>query len=143
MPVQFWSAECLKWSIVTRAHVPRQAPSRRTAPASAKKLGTKRDSRDFVLWKKCGEDRVISDCHFAVQLNHFIPGFLSYSVAVFLKRQSDITLGEDDPWWASPWGPGRPGAPGALDRASPNLWGEPAWGQRSVFSVISYIAFSC
>ena len=31
------------------------------------------------------DDRVISDCHFAVQLNHFIPGFLSYSVAVFLK----------------------------------------------------------
>ena len=29
--------------------------------------------------------RVISDCHFAVQLNHFIPGLLSYSVAVFLK----------------------------------------------------------
>jgi hypothetical protein len=33
--------------------------------------------------------RVISDCHFAVQLNHFIPGFLSYSVAVLLKLQSD------------------------------------------------------
>jgi hypothetical protein len=30
-------------------------------------------------------DRVISDCHFAVQLNHFRPIFLSYSVAVFLK----------------------------------------------------------
>ena len=29
--------------------------------------------------------RVISDCHFSVHLNHFIPGFLSYSVAVFLK----------------------------------------------------------
>jgi hypothetical protein len=29
--------------------------------------------------------RVISDCHFAVQLGHFIPDFLSYSVAVFLK----------------------------------------------------------
>jgi hypothetical protein len=29
--------------------------------------------------------RVISDCHFAVQLNRFTPGFLSYSVAVFLK----------------------------------------------------------
>jgi hypothetical protein len=28
--------------------------------------------------------RVISDCHFAVPLNHFIPVFLSYSVAVFL-----------------------------------------------------------
>ena len=30
-----------------------------------------------------GAPRVISDCHFAVQLTHFIPGFLSYSVAVF------------------------------------------------------------
>ena len=36
--------------------------------------------------------RVISECRFSVQLNHFIPGFRSYSVAVFLKRQSDITL---------------------------------------------------
>jgi hypothetical protein len=33
--------------------------------------------------------RVISDCHFAVQLNHFIPGFLSYSVPVF----SNVTIG--------------------------------------------------
>jgi hypothetical protein len=29
--------------------------------------------------------RVISDCHFAVPLNQFIPGFLYYSIAVFLK----------------------------------------------------------
>ena len=34
-------------------------------------------------------NRVISDCHFPVQLNHFIPGFLSYSVAVFSK----VTIG--------------------------------------------------
>jgi hypothetical protein len=32
-----------------------------------------------------GAIRVISDCHFSVQLNHFMPGFLSYSVPVFLK----------------------------------------------------------
>jgi hypothetical protein len=32
-----------------------------------------------------GARRVISDCHFAVQRDHFIPGFLSYSGAVFLK----------------------------------------------------------
>ena len=32
-----------------------------------------------------GSCRVISDCHFSVQLNHFMPGFLSYSVPVFLK----------------------------------------------------------
>jgi hypothetical protein len=36
-----------------------------------------------------GLPRGISDCHFAVQLNHFIPGFLSYSVAVFSK----VTIG--------------------------------------------------
>jgi hypothetical protein len=36
--------------------------------------------------------RVTPDCHFAVQLNRLMPGFLSYSVAVFLKWQSDITL---------------------------------------------------
>jgi hypothetical protein len=29
--------------------------------------------------------RVISNRHFSVQLNHFIPGFLSYSVPVFLR----------------------------------------------------------
>jgi hypothetical protein len=29
--------------------------------------------------------RVISDCQFSVLLDHFIPVFLSYSVAVFLK----------------------------------------------------------
>ena len=32
-----------------------------------------------------GALRVIFDCHFIVQLHHFIPGFLSYPVAVFLK----------------------------------------------------------
>ena len=32
-----------------------------------------------------GGDRFISNCHFAVQPNHFIPGFLSYSVAAFQK----------------------------------------------------------
>ena len=41
------------------------------------------------LWhsrkKLDGVDRAISDCHFSVQLNHFIPGFLSYSVPVSLK----------------------------------------------------------
>jgi hypothetical protein len=40
-----------------------------------------------------GLNRVISDCHSTVQLNHFIPGFLSHSVAVFLRWQSDMTLG--------------------------------------------------
>jgi hypothetical protein len=32
-----------------------------------------------------GVPGVISDGHFPAQPNHFIPGFLSYSVAVFLK----------------------------------------------------------
>jgi hypothetical protein len=35
--------------------------------------------------KRGGAVRVISDCHFAVPLNHFIPGFLSNSVAAFRK----------------------------------------------------------
>jgi hypothetical protein len=39
----------------------------------------------FGSYVQCVCPRVISDCHFAVQLNHFIPGFLSYSVAVILK----------------------------------------------------------
>ena len=39
----------------------------------------------FIDCEGLGAVRVISDCHFAVQLNHFISGFLSYSVAVFLK----------------------------------------------------------
>jgi hypothetical protein len=34
----------------------------------------------------------MSDCHFAVQLNHFIPGSLSYSLAVFLNRKLDLSL---------------------------------------------------
>ena len=32
-----------------------------------------------------GANRAIPDCHFAVQLNHFIPGFRSYSVAGSLE----------------------------------------------------------
>jgi hypothetical protein len=39
----------------------------------------------YVLETAAGVTRVISDCHFAVQLNYFIPGFLSYLVAAFLK----------------------------------------------------------
>jgi hypothetical protein len=39
----------------------------------------------FITGDRGGAARVISDCHFAVQLNHFIPGFLSYTVAVFRK----------------------------------------------------------
>ena len=40
-----------------------------------------------------GESRVVAGCHFAVRLNHLIPGSRSYSVAVVLKWQSGITLG--------------------------------------------------
>jgi len=40
-----------------------------------------------------GESRVVAGCHFAVRLNHLIPGSRSYSVAVILKWQSGITLG--------------------------------------------------
>jgi hypothetical protein len=37
----------------------------------------------YTLWRT--RARVISDCHFAVQLNRFMPGFLSCLVAVFRK----------------------------------------------------------
>jgi hypothetical protein len=59
--------------------------------------GTPRDPsgyqpRDALALPELGRDadqgrvpRVIPGCHFSVQLNHFIPGFLSYSVAVVLK----------------------------------------------------------
>jgi hypothetical protein len=61
-------------------------PSRATLAGCcslAAALTTRRDERR--AWLHQHEGRAISDCHFAVQLNHFIPGFLSYSVAVFLK----------------------------------------------------------
>jgi hypothetical protein len=59
------------------------------------------------LYKSCTERRdggeedgvepgVTSDCHFPVQLNRLITGFLSYSVADFLGRR----LGSDRPWSA-------------------------------------------
>jgi hypothetical protein len=51
-----------------------------------------------------GDPRVIPDRHFSVQLSHFMPGFRSYSVPVFLKRQSDITLG-DRRYASISWGP--------------------------------------
>jgi hypothetical protein len=35
--------------------------------------------------KSWGASWVIPDCHFQIQLNHFIPGLLSYTEAVFLK----------------------------------------------------------
>ena len=49
-----------------------------------------------------GAARDISDCHTAVPLHHFIPGSLSYSVAIFLKCQSDITPGAADTLSAFP-----------------------------------------
>jgi hypothetical protein len=50
-------------------------------------------NRTQYLSSDVGATRVMSDCHFAVPLNQFIPGFLSNSVAVFRKWQSDTTLG--------------------------------------------------
>jgi hypothetical protein len=52
--------------------------------------GRKRFLRMFPAGRALQPDhgglrRVIFDCHFAVQLGHFIPVLLSYSVAVFLK----------------------------------------------------------
>jgi hypothetical protein len=60
----------------------------RFAGRAASQLLT-RNTWDQLWLQAFGDDiaaqAIISDCHFAVQLNHFIPGFLSYSVAVFLK----------------------------------------------------------
>jgi hypothetical protein len=39
----------------------------------------------FVLYDEEPVDSVTSDRHVSVQLDHFIPGFLSYSVPVFLQ----------------------------------------------------------
>ena len=36
---------------------------------------------------------IVTPHRFAVHLNHFMPDFLLYSVAVFLKWQSDLSLG--------------------------------------------------
>jgi hypothetical protein len=71
--------------------------------------------------------RVISGCQFAVQLNHFIPGFRSYSVDVYVNRQSDITLGAD-PLHAHAWArppvslPRRRRGAGGGVRRRPGLW---------------------
>jgi hypothetical protein len=61
------------------------AHPRRSSMASAGRSARDRDRGCVSDSQAGGAPRVISDCHFAVQLNHFIPGFLSYSVAVFLK----------------------------------------------------------
>ena len=60
----------------------RPAGSWRHGPAAAGLGGLRLRRADRA---RRGAHRVISDCHFAVQLNHFIPGFLSYSVAVCRK----------------------------------------------------------
>ena len=53
---------------------------------------------DHAALHLLGQPSVISDCHFAVQLNHFIPSFLSYSVPLCLKRKCDRTLGQLGPY---------------------------------------------
>jgi hypothetical protein len=42
-----------------------------------------------------GALRVIADCHFAVQLNQFMPGLLSYLVTVFSRK---MTIGFIPRW---------------------------------------------
>ena len=61
-----------------RAWQPQGHDCRRGWPAGRRGGGTD-------LARGRGGGRVISDCHFVVLLNHFIPGFLSYSVAVCLR----------------------------------------------------------
>ena len=48
------------------------------------------------LLGRCGDEdgKLRATCHFLAQLNHFIPGFRSYSVAVPRKRRSDLSPGE-------------------------------------------------
>jgi len=48
-------------------------------------LGYARSTAEELQYITEVSDRVMSDCHFAVPLNHFTPGFLSNSVAVFRK----------------------------------------------------------
>ena len=41
---------------------------------------------------QCGGGKIIPGCQVAVQLSHFTPDSRTDSVAIFLKRQSEITL---------------------------------------------------
>jgi hypothetical protein len=58
------------------------APRRPLAEARA---GAERSAAAAVRAIRHLPGRVISDCHFAAQLDHLTPDSLSYSVAVFLK----------------------------------------------------------
>jgi hypothetical protein len=62
----------------------RGAPPRPPEARVPVRLITTADFGDRLRFRT-PRSRVISDCHFSVQLNHFIPGFLSYSVPGFLK----------------------------------------------------------
>ena len=60
----------------------RRPSRRRRPPAASPRSRPARCARETRAGAP-PRPRVISDCHFSVQLNHFIPFFLSYSVAVF------------------------------------------------------------
>jgi hypothetical protein len=107
-------------------------------------------------WNRRPRYRVISDCHFTAQLNHFRPGFLSCSVDVFLKRQSDITLPRYRPALGAPadprlplfhlgdWPPAQPGGDAADTEATPAEAGAAAGavdaGRQASTSVASALA---
>jgi hypothetical protein len=59
----------------------RAAPRKRQQGLGAARPGEQRPEERRPLLRQ----GLLSDCHFAVHLNYFIPGFLSYSVAVYLK----------------------------------------------------------
>ena len=51
------------------------------------------DPETLALLLAAGGHRARSYCRFVLPLIHFIPGSLTYSVPLFLKRQCDRTLG--------------------------------------------------
>jgi arylsulfatase A-like enzyme len=48
----------------------------------------------LIITSDHGDIRARSHCRFVLPLIHFIPDSLTYSVALFLKRQCDRTLGD-------------------------------------------------
>jgi hypothetical protein len=93
-------------SRASRRRVPGPQPAAPPSPPAAARAG------------RCAPDRVISDCHFAVQLNHFIPYFRTESVAICPKQHSDISLA-----------PGPHGGAAQLLRLSTVTTGVPRWGR--------------
>ena len=104
---------------------PSAAPPAPPAPAFRRGAGGKPRAYSSV-------GLLISDCHFGVQPNHFIPGFLSYSVA-FCK----VIIGFSPTRTTAPCGcPGRPrSAAAAAPRRPRTFRGDRARRTYGVFGV--------